>query len=465
MRKIKYHGLAACIAVGVALCANGLAAAASEAEVAKLGAELTPLGAERAGSKDGSIPAWKGCPDLGAPLDRLKAGDRRWDPYAAEKPLYTVTAANSAQFADKLSEGVRALLQKYPETMKLNVYPTHRNHCAPDWVYQATAKNMVAAKRVVEGDNDGVEGALNGVPFPIPKDGAEVRWNTNLRWRGESFESKLRHFSMTSAGDRVLGTQALQYDQFEAYRKGVSAQEYADKGYLGWMFMQFTDAPSFRAGEGIVSRDSTNYAKRDRQVWQYLVGQRRVRRAPNMGWDTPDFVNSGANFFDETFGSPYTSQERYEYKLVGKKEMLIPYNNNKVFGLKEDEIYLKDHHNPDAIRWELHRVWVLEATLKPGKRHAVSKRVFYVDEDTWGTAMFDGWDPSGKLWRVSLSLNYYLPDMPGVMSSYSDILYVLDGAWSSRNTVFYDPGYQLKAVPMKPDSVFTPDALSGRGVR
>lgn len=463
--QIKQHVLAVCIAFGAAMGGGDALAAVSEADAARLGKELTPLGAERAGNADGSIPEWKGCPDLSAPLDQIKAGDRRWDPYANEKPLYTVTAANMAQYADKLSEGVRALLQKYPDTMKLDVYPTHRNHCAPDWVYQATAKNAVNAKRVVDGDNDGVEGAINGIPFPIPQEGVEVRWNTSMRWRGQSFETKVRHYSMTTSGDRVLGTQSVQYDQFEAYRQGISPEDYAAKGYLGWLFMQITDAPSFRAGEGLVTRDSTHYVARDLQAWQYLVGQRRVRRAPNIGWDTPDFVNSGANFFDEVFGSSYSGQQRHEYKLIGKKEMLIPYNNNKVFGLKEDEIFLKHHHNPEAIRWELHRVWVLEATLKPGKRHAVSKRMFYVDEDTWGTAMFDGWDPSGKLWRVSLGLNYYLPDMPGMMSSYSDILYVLDGAWSSRNTVFYDPAYQMKAVPMKPDSRFTPDALSGRGVR
>ncbi|MFZ7074910.1 DUF1329 domain-containing protein, partial [Pseudomonas aeruginosa] len=280
----------------------------------------------------------------------------------------------------------------------------------------------------------------------------------------DTYESKLRLYSMTSAGDRVLGGQAMQYDQFEAYRKGISAQEYADKGYLGKMTMQSAEAPSFRAGEGVVVRDTTNYTKYDRQSWQYLVGQRRVRRAPNLGWDTPDFLNSGANFFDEVFGSFLLGQERHEFKLVGKKEVLIPYNNNKLFSLKEDEIFLKNHHNPDAIRWELHRVWVLEATLKPGKRHAVSKRVFYVDEDTWSTSLMDGWDPSGKLWRVSLFLNYYLPDMPGMMSSFTDILYVLDGVWSSRH-ILYEPGYQLKAVPMKPDSVFTPDALTGRGIR
>lgn len=465
MIKIKYHALVATMAMTATLVANHAVAAVDAATAAKLGKELTPLGAERAGNKDGSIPEWKGCPDLGAPVDKLKAGDRRWDPYASEKPLYTVTAANMSQYADKLSDGVRALLQKYPETMKLNVFPTHRTACAPDWVYQATAKNAVSAKRVVEGDNDGVEDAVNGIPFPIPKNGAEVRWNSNMRWRGPSIESKVQHYSMTTAGDRVLGTQARQYDQFEFYRKGISPKEYADNGYLGWTFMQLTDAPSFRAGEGLLLRDSTNYIARDRQVWQYLVGQRRVRRSPNVGWDTPDFVNSGANFFDEVFGSPYTSQERYEYKIVGKKEILIPYNNNRVFSLGAEQIFSKFHHNPDAIRWELHRVWVLEASLKPGKRHAVSKRMFYVDEDTWGTAMFDGWDPSGKLWRVSLSLAYFLPDMPGVVSAYSDILYVLDGAWSSRNTVFYEPGYQLKLVPMKPDTAFAPDALSGRGMR
>ncbi|HCF1525210.1 DUF1329 domain-containing protein [Pseudomonas aeruginosa] len=464
MSKSTHKALIISMALGAVFFSGASVAAVTETEAANLGKELTPFGAERAGNKDGSIPEWKGCPNLNAPMDQLKAGDRRWDPYADEKPLYTVTAENMSQYADKLSDGVRALLQKYPDTMKLPVYATHRNHCAPEWVYQATAKNAVEANLVVDGDKEGVQGAVNGVPFPIPKNGAEVRWNHASSWRGESYESKLRLYSMTSAGDRVLGGQAMQYDQFEAYRKGISAQEYADKGYLGKMTMQSAEAPSFRAGEGVVVRDTTNYTKYDRQSWQYLVGQRRVRRAPNLGWDTPDFLNSGANFFDEVFGSFLLGQERHEFKLVGKKEVLIPYNNNKLFSLKEDEIFLKNHHNPDAIRWELHRVWVLEATLKPGKRHAVSKRVFYVDEDTWSTSLMDGWDPSGKLWRVSLFLNYYLPDMPGMMSSFTDILYVLDGVWSSRH-ILYEPGYQLKAVPMKPDSVFTPDALTGRGIR
>ncbi len=202
-----------------------------------------------------------------------------------------------------------------------------------------------------------------------------------------------------------------------------------------------------------------------RKAWQYLVGQRRVRRSPNVGWDTPDFVNSGANFFDEVFGNPHSDEERYDYRILGKQEMLIPYNNNRVFSLDEDGLYLAHHHNPDAIRWEKHRVWVLEATLKDGARHAVKKRKLYVDEDTWGTSLYDGWDHAGNLWRVSINLSYYMPDLPGQMSSYSDILYVKNSGWSSRNTVFFEPGYQLKAVEIKPETDFTAAALSGHGIR
>ncbi|WP_369856672.1 DUF1329 domain-containing protein [Candidatus Thalassolituus haligoni] len=439
-------------------------AAVSPEEAARLGKDLTPLGAERAANADGSIPEWNGCPDLKkVPMAQLQSGDRRWDPYAAEKPLYRVSAANMAQYDALLSEGVKAVLTQYPD-LYLDVYPTHRNHCAPQWVYDGTKANATRATLEVKGNNDGLLGAINGIPFPIPNTGSEVRWNTNLRWRGQSFESKTRQYSFTTNGERVLGSQGFQLDQMEGYRQGISLEDHAKQGYLSWMFLQFTDAPSFRAGEGLVSRDTDNYVQSDRKVSQYLVGQRRVRRSPNAGWDTPDFVNSGANFFDEVFGSPYTGDERYEYTIVGKQEALIPYSNNKIFSLDEDGVFDKEHHKPDALRWEKHRVWVVEATLKPGQRHAVNKRKFYIDEDTWGTALMDGWDPSGKLWRVSINVPFYLPDVPAQVY-YGDVLYVLDASWSARNMVYHDTGYQLKSVEMKPESDFSPSALLVRGVR
>ncbi|MGI1672163.1 MAG: DUF1329 domain-containing protein [Neptuniibacter sp.] len=238
------------------VCGN-IWAGVSPEEIGKLGSELTPLGAEMEGNADGSIPKWNGCPSFeNTPLKKLQAGDRRWDPYADEKPEYTVTAGNLAQYESLLSDGVKFLIKKYPETMRLEVYPTHRNHCAPEWVYEATKENATRASLVTEGNNDGVVGAINGIPFPVPKSAAEVRWNGNLRWRGASFESKVRHYSMTTSGDRVLGSQAMQMDQFEFYRQGISPEDYAAKGYPEWFFLQLTNAPSFRAGEGTVSASS-----------------------------------------------------------------------------------------------------------------------------------------------------------------------------------------------------------------
>src|SRR3546814_12861612 len=64
-----------------------------------------------------------------------------------------------------------------------------------------------------------------------------------------------------------------------------------------------------------------------------------------------------------------------------------------------DKVIRRGHINPEYARYELHRVWVVEATLKAGLRHAFSKRVFYVDEDSWSIAAVDCYDGRGQLWR------------------------------------------------------------------
>jgi len=111
-----------------------------------------------------------------------------------------------------------------------------------------------------------------------------------------------------------------------------------------------------------VTHDSIN-VQEPREAWQYLVGQRRVRRAPTVGYDTPDFVASGANYFDEVHGF-IGHPDRYDWKLVGKKEMYIPYNDNKFHAEKRDDAFVANHLNPDKVRWELHRVWDLRPLLQ-----------------------------------------------------------------------------------------------------
>jgi hypothetical protein len=110
---------------GVAIGASSAMAAASAADAAKLGAELTPLGGLKAGNADGSIPAWDGglTSAAQAGFANFRPGQHHPDPYANDKPLYTVTPANMSQYASKLTEGHKKLLQTYRNTFKMIVYP------------------------------------------------------------------------------------------------------------------------------------------------------------------------------------------------------------------------------------------------------------------------------------------------------------------------------------------------------
>src|SRR6185503_18298037 len=140
-------------------------AAVSAHEAAKLKSTLTPVGAEKAGNKASTIPAWDG--GLAKAPPGYKNGDVRPDPYADEKPVLSINAKNMVQYADKLTDGVQALMKKYPD-FRIDVYPTHRTAAAPQSVYDNTFRNATQAKTVDGGH--GVEGAWGGIPFPIPKD-------------------------------------------------------------------------------------------------------------------------------------------------------------------------------------------------------------------------------------------------------------------------------------------------------
>jgi len=447
--------------LAVALAALGLMNVAhsgvSVQEAEQLKSKLTPMGAEREGNKDGSIPAWTGgMMDVPAGL-KATAGDRRLDPFAEDKPLYTITVENMAQYADKLNDGVKAMLERYPKTFKLDVYPTRRTAAAPQWVYDNTFKNATQATLA----NDGltVDGARGGVPFPIPKNGAEVIWNQRLAWRGESTDQRYKIWVVTADGKQVLAGQTITAEQYPYYsRDGKS-----DPRVYQW-FRQITEAPGFRSGEGLLTYQLLDFKDGDGPTWQYLPGQRRVRRAPNVGFDTPDFVASGANFFDEAFGG-IGSLERFDWKLLGKKEMYIPYNTNKLFMVPDAEAMGPNHLKTENLRWELHRVWVVEATVKAGKRHAVSRRMFYTDEDTWQTALLDGWDGQGKLWRTTMALPFVAPDIPAVITSCRDAFYNLQtNAWVYRCSEG-DSNVQYKVVPSRNEEYFSPDALSSGSSR
>jgi hypothetical protein len=439
------------------VAAQGSWAAVSADEAAKLNTTLTPLGAERAGNADNSIPKWEGGYTKVDPS--FKNGGKRSDPFSGEKALFSINAQNMAQYADKLTEGTKAMLKKYPDSYRLDVYPTHRTAAAPQWVYDNTLKNAATTKLVQGSAGSVPEGAHGGVPFPLPQNGEEAMWNHLLRWRGTAFHLSFTQYLGTADGKRVLTGDARGDFQMPYYQQGKTPEQ--TKGVY-WSLRLLTDGPPLRAGEaitGLENMDANNTA-----IWTYMPGQRRVRKLPNACCDTPQPTTSGVMSFDDMY--VYTGRmDRFDWKLVGKKEVYIPYNSNKVFTANKPEDTLAEHHlNPDVIRWELHRVWVVEANLKPGKRNLMAKSTYYLDEDTWAAVLADRYDGKGQLAKMLWGSPVVLPDLPGVVVVNHGFYDLTSGAWYAAE-VHAGKAEQYRIMDTYSDSVFSPDAMAGESVR
>ena len=453
MRTVKLQALVG--ALGLVLLAGNAAAAVSAEQAARLGKELTPLGAEKAGNADGTIPEWTG--GITKPPAGYKVGMHHPDPFASDAVRLTITPQNYKQHADKLTVGQQAMFAKYP-TFKMNVYPTRRSASFPQRTYDYTIKNATTAK--VVSDGEGVVDAAEGIPFPIPQTGFEVIWNHKLKFKGTAASRHSNQAALTASGDYNLVR--IREELLGLYYQEGST--IADINNVLIYFFQEVEAPPRLAGQVLLVHETLNQAERPRQAWIYNPGQRRVRLAPNVAYDNPGTASDGLRTNDMTdmFNG---AMDRYDWKLVGKQEMYVPYNSYKVHSDKVEyaDILKPGHVNPDLLRYELHRVWVVDATLKSGKRHINSRRTFYVDEDSWQILVVDHYDGQGRMWRYSEapSINYYeVPLFWATMENHHDLQsgrYIAVGLDNKES--MYDFGF--KATPAD----FSPQALRVSGVR
>ena len=447
--------ISACWLATLTLAEPTLAAVTPD-EAAKLGTTLTPVGAEKAGNADGSIPAWDGGYTKAPPA--FKPGGHYPDPFADDKPIATIDAKNADQYKDKLSPGQLALFKRYPD-WRMRVFPTRRTAAFPAGFYEETKHNATAVT-LVEGGN-GIKGTTGGVPFPIPKNGLEAIWNHLTRYKGDTYATSWSQAAVTSGGDYTLVKFDYEYDFVFGNQQKKPAEREPN---LLFYFLQEIKAPPRLAGGILLVHEFTDQVAEPRKAWSYNPGQRRVRLAPNVAYDNPGTAADGLRTNDDFF--MYNgATDRYEWKLVGKKELYVPYNSYKLNGntIKLDEVLKPGHINPDDARYELHRVWVVDATLKAGTSHIYKRRTFYIDEDSWSILVIDKYDNRDQLWRVDEQhcVSYYDVPLfaPGVEVKH-DLQagrYLALGLRNEETTV-YSPIKRTRAD-------FTPDALRAKGTR
>ncbi|ARN19698.1 DUF1329 domain-containing protein [Piscinibacter gummiphilus] len=372
----------------LALFVFAVQAKAPADQIDKLGKELTPVGAERAGNKDGTIPPWEGG------VTKAPAGfdaNKGWaDPFPGDKPLYTITAANAEQYKDKLAPGQLALLKRYP-SYKMPVYPTRRSAAFPESIYAAIKKEAGTIDTANEG-NSVLDAVGSTVPFPIPNNGVEAIWNHAFRYRGATLVRHQTEFPVQGNGA---------FTPVKRHEETIFGIGLKETPNVLFYFRTNYKAPAAIAGEALLAHDFIDQVKQPRAAWVYNPGTRRVLRAPEVSYDTPRNGCDGLSTVDDYDGFN-GSPDRFEWKLVGKREMIVSYNNNKLTdkGLKYTDIVKPGTINQDLVRYELHRVWVVEANLRQGKSHVYRKRVYYLDEDSWQIAHADLYDGRGELWRV-----------------------------------------------------------------
>ena len=305
--------------------------------------------------------------------------------------------------------------------MRVDVYPTHRTVAVPQRVLDNTAKNATGAKTVDGGV--ALENVLAGYPFPIPKTGSEAIWNHLLRYNGLGYDNsalrKLERRRGRRADARGGGRCELGVADLRPEEDGADQRH---RSLLVRTSCSTSDRPAATA-KRCCSIDAVNPLKQPRRAWQYLPGQRRVQARARSRVRHAESRRGRRGTYDDV--SVFNGAiDRYDWKLVGKKEMYVPYSSYRLtYHKTAADITKPNHLNPDFVRWELHRVWVVEATLKPDKRHIYSKRVFYLDEDSWTALASDQYDARGQLYRSSFAFPSYSYD---VQAPFGDTFAIYD---------------------------------------
>ncbi len=450
-------GTAAAVAAGLPKPAR---ATVTADQAAALKTTLTPFGAERAGNADGSIPAWTG--GLTETASGWTDGTPQPDYFASDAALLTINASNVAQYGDALPVGVVNMINKHAD-FYVKVYPTHRTAAAPQWVYDNTSQNAAAAQLDSRGGRFGFHGAFGGIAFPILDPdpavaGPQVIWNHLTRWDGAAYKWAVSAYIISGKNVSLGGTYWL-HCYYPYYDQSGSAANF--NGWYEYIHLDYI-APPVLVGQVLMEWSPTNALDQPSQAWELLNGQGRVRKAPELTYDTPTATGGGIANYDEAYGF-YGSPDRYNWTYLGKKELYIPYNNNALANSDPGKVVGPEFLDPSVVRYEKHRVHIVDAVLAPGERHTIPHRRFYLDEDNWHVMAVDEYDAAGNYLKLVLCYNINVPNLPGTLYLNSSVHNLQTDQYTVGTGAFFNgkyPGYYFGRQDPK---LFNPQDIAAQG--
>ncbi len=429
----------------------------------ELGTKLTPFGSVKEGNKDKTIPEWNGgIKEI--PQMYEGPGNHHADPYAEDNIQVIISKSNYLSYKNSIAPGQIKMFEAYPDTFKMHVYPTHRSHSLPEWVIENTKKNALSSQLSAEGV--GIKDAYGGIAFPIlhgssSEKALQAMWNHMTRWRGIYMTKLFSEIAVKYSGDYSVITKR-QEAYFNFYNPEGSFKSLDN---ILFYFLNFTESPARLAGGAFLVHETLDQTKEARSAWDYSASQRRVFRAPNVAYDSPIASSDNTRVADDSDmfnGAP----DKYFWTYQGLQETYIPYNNYKLShkGVTYKDLATPLHLNPEYIRWERHRVHVIEANLKNGENHIYKKRVFYIDEDSWSIVLVDQYDHNDELWRVSMSMTQNFYELPGVFQT-ANVFHDLKAQRYSVNGLYSEEKQSpIFENEMPSKRHFKPSSLRRRGL-
>jgi hypothetical protein len=262
----------------------------------------------------------------------------------------------------------------------------------------------------------GFTGAYGGYPFPIINTadpmigGAQVIWNHLIGWNDGFQEKATFAGGWVVTGNRVTLTfGSLNRFSCPFFDPNGSPETY--DGYFSKLH-NYAKTPASANGQEALVWTSSNVLRNPDITWSVVNGQGRVRKAPDEAYDTPSASADGIGNYDDPSGFE-GSPQKYDWNLLGKKEMLIPYNCNNMCLANASDLVQPGFPNPDLVRWEKHRVWVVEATLHPGERNTTHRRMLYLNEDTYMCNLAEMYDADNNMVKTVTAHNRVVPHLPG----------------------------------------------------
>ena len=412
---------------------------------------LTSMGAESAASADGRIPAWTGGLEQIAAVDPVEGYQ---DPWSGDEPLYVISATRLESHREFLSPAQLAMLEARPEHFRMPVYPTRRSAGFPSEVDAAVADNASTAR--LEGP-DGLRDAHTGPAFPEPENGLQAIWNHKTRYRGPGHV----RYANIAIGNVLPAFLDQRLDGGSHYGIGRVHEQvsypYSNGGGLqpNRLRIELRTVLSGSANNGTLTliHQSIDPAADPGGVWVYSPGERRVRRLPEMGHDNTS-LTEGLTLRDQKdmFSGPVAG---HEWELLGKREIYAPYNAYRLESkrLGPDDLMGRYTLNPEHLRYERRRVWVVEARAPEDSAHPFGRRTFYLDEDSWHILLVDVYDREGRLIQLQEAHLFHAADAMISLATVQTVYdlrrrpYVVHGLDNNEPVVRFDPEIRQAASP------------------